>query len=253
LAFSSSAIAQGTPPKKPATKPAAAAPATPAPAPTPPPPAATPAAPPPPKPADSAEVEDRHAVYISVEIGVARADLGGIKDNLGFDKTSANGYLAGLGIGYRFKDIRIGARFRDSNTTEFSLRSIMGELGYGLAFRPVAPILFVHAGYMYDTGVERAVIASSLPKGNLLTPSVDMEGFVLGGELGASYVATKFLRIGPFLGVDFTFLHRGQTPLPQSIVPIADETKQKPLFSDSGSGIGYLLSVGLRGTADIGF
>jgi hypothetical protein len=117
----------------------------------------------------------------------------------------------------------------------------------------VAPALFLHAGYVFDVGVERGAMASSLPKGNVLTPNVDLQGVVVGGELVASYWFTNFLRLGPFLGFDATFLHRAQVGLPQSLFAISDETRQKPLFSESGSGLGYVLSIGLRGTGDIAF
>jgi hypothetical protein len=197
--------------------------------------------------------EARRAVYLSVDIGFTRPDIGAIKDNLGFDKTAANGVLAGIGVGYRFKELRLGARFRDATTTEFSLWSVMGEVGVGLPLRPVSPIFMAHAGYMFDTGVQRAVIASKLPQGNVLTPFVDMSGLVVGGELMASYWVTKFLRVAPFLGFDVTFLHRAQVGTPQSLFPVPAETRNNALFGDSGSGIGYTLNLGLRGTADIGF
>ena len=249
------AAAQGAakpPPKKPDAKPATTpAPATPAAA-TPPPPAPAAAETPPAKPADP-DKEDPRAIYLSADIGFIRHDVGGLSNNTGFDKTSANGLLAGFGIGYRFKSLRIGARFRDAATTEFSLWSLMGEIGYGLDFKPIAPVLFVHAGYMFDTGIERPVFASALPRGNILTPNVDLDGLVIGGELGANYLLTKVLRIGPFIGLDFTFLKRAQADLPQSIVPIDDATKKNPIFSDSGSGVGYAISIGVRGTGDISF
>ena len=127
-------------------------------------------------------------------------------------RPAANGILAGIGIGYRFKELRIGARFRDSSTTEFSLWSLMGEIGYGLPFRPVSPVLFVHAGYMFDTGVERAVDRQSRFRGATSSRrNVELDGLVVGGELRRRAVwLTKFLRIGPFIGVDFTWLHRSQ-------------------------------------------
>jgi hypothetical protein len=197
--------------------------------------------------------EARRAVYLSVDVGFTRPDIGAIKDNLGFDKTAANGVLAGIGVGYRFKELRLGARFRDATTTEFSLWSVMGEVGVGLPLRPVSPIFMAHAGYMFDTGVQRAVIASKLPQGNVLTPFVDMSGLVVGGELMASYWVTKFLRVAPFLGFDLTFLHRAQVGTPQSLFPVPAATRNNALFGDSGSGVGYTLNLGLRGTADIGF
>jgi len=252
VAFAPSAAAQGTPaptgtaaPKKADPKKAEAAPAAPAATTA---PAATEEA----KPTGEAK-EDKRAIYISVDLGFSRADVGGISDNTGFDKTGANGLLAGLGLGYRFKDLRLGARFRDTSTTEYSLWSLMGEVGYGLPFRPVSPTLYAHAGYMFSNGVERSVIASSLPAGNVLTPSAQLDGLVVGGEIVASLWLTKFLRLGPFIGVDFAWLHRAQVALPQSIVPIGADTRNNALYSDSGSGVGYLLNIGIRGTGDIAF
>jgi hypothetical protein len=106
---------------------------------------------------------------------------------------------------------------------------------------------------MFSNGIERSVIASSLPSGNVLTPRAQLDGLVVGGELVASLWLTKFLRVGPFLGVDFSWLHRSQVALPQSIIPIGADTRNNALYSDSGSGVGYLLSIGIRGTGDIGF
>ena len=239
LAFAPTAAAQGpvTPPKKPAAAPATAAPATAAPATEP----------------TEREPDGNRAIYVSVDLAFTRADVGGISDNTGFDKTGANGIMAGLGLGYRFKEFRLGARFRDASTTEYSLWSLMGEVGYGLPFRPVSPVLYAHAGYMFSNGVERSVIASALPPGNLLTPQVQLDGLVVGGEIVASVWLTKFLRVGPFVGVDFAWLHRSQVALPQSIVPLTAETRSNALYNDSGSGVGYLLSIGIRGTGDIAF
>ncbi len=266
LAWAAPASAQGTAPSTPpapakkadpkvdakgavtpAPKPAAAAPkpATGTPIETKPP--AEPAA------ADDPEKEKRRAIYISVDIGFQRVDVGGITDNTGFDKTAANGLMVGLGIGYRFKEFRIGGRFRESSTTEYSLRSIMGEIGWGLPLRPISPVFMVHAGYVYDTGVERSVIASSLPQTNVLTPDVDLNGVVIGGEISAPYWLTKFLRIGPFIGGDVLLLHRSTVSTPQSLFPLSDATKNNPLYSDSGSATGYMLSIGLRGSGDIAF
>lgn len=263
MVFEPSAAAQGagTPkkedPKKPDAKKSATTPAPATTATTTPPPATTgkpeEAGPKPAEEAGTYEPDGHRAIYISGDIGFTRPDIGGISDNTGFDKTAANGFLAGLGIGYRMRELRIGARFRDSSTTQFSLWSLMGELGYGLPFRPLSPILLVHAGYMFDVGVERSAIASSLPKGNVLTPNVDLDGLVIGGELQAAYWLSKVLRIGPFIGVDFTFLHRAQAAPPQSIVPLTPETLNNKLFGESGNGLGYVLTIGLRGTADISF
>ena len=262
MAFAPTAAAQGTPPATGQTAPkkadpqSAAAPATSAPATSAPAtsaPGTTDATTKPAAEPSASEPDGHRAVYISVDIAFTRADVGGISDNTGFDKTAANGLLAGLGLGYRFKEFRLGARFRDSTTTEFSLWSLMGEIGYGLPFRPVSPTFFAHAGYMFSNGIERSVVASALPAGNVLTPQVQLDGLVVGGELVASFWLTKFLRVGPFVGVDFAWLHRSQVSLPQSIVPLTAETRNNALYNDSGSGVGYMLNIGLRGTGDIAF
>ncbi len=214
-------------------------------------PATTTAAPAPPP--DETDKEDRRAVYVSAEVGFTRPNLGGISDNLAFDKTSANGIVGGLGVGYRFKALRIGARFRDASTTEFSLWSFMGEAGVGLPFRPVTPVIFVHAGYMFNAGLERAVIASSLPPGNVLTPTINLDGLVLGAEAYVAYSISKFFKLGPFFGLDLTFLHRAQPRPPQSVFPLPPETRNNALFGDSGSGVGYTFNLGIRATGDISF
>lgn len=225
--------------------------ATPAPAPAATAPVTAPAEPAP--AVDDADKEDKRAIYLSGEIGFTRADLGGVTDNLAFDKTAANGLVAGLGIGYRFRALRVGARFRDASTTEFSLWSLMGEVGFGLPFRPVTPVIFLRAGYIFDAGVERPVIASSLPTGNVLTPNIELDGLVLGAEAYVAYSVTKFFKVGPFLGVDLTFLHRSQPRAPQSLFPLSAETRNNALFGDSGSGVGYMLNLGVRITGDVGF
>ena len=230
-------------------KPAAPAP-TPAPTPA---PAPAVTAPFEPAPAADADHPAKRAIYLFGEIGFTRQDLGGISNNLGFDKTKANGIVAGLGMGYRFKALHIGARFRDSSTTEFSLWSVMGEVGYALPFRPLTPVIFIHAGYMFEAGVERAVIASSLPPGNVLTPTVHLDGLVLGAEAYFAYSVSDFFKVGPFLGLDLTFLHRAQVGLPQSVFTLPAETRNNALFSDSGSGVGYAFNLGVRVTGDIGF
>jgi hypothetical protein len=198
-------------------------------------------------------MEQRRAIYISVDFGFARADVGGLSDNTNFDKTGANGILGGLGIGYRHNNLRIGGRFRDVSTTEFELWSLMGEIGYGFPMRPITPVIIVHAGYMFDSGIQRSVVAKSLPAGNVLTPNLGLDGAVVGAEVLGNIHLSQFLRIGPFIGFDLTWLHRKQVSLPQSIVPLTDDTKNNPLYTDSGSGVGYVFTLGIRGTGDIAF
>ncbi|AKV03760.1 hypothetical protein AKJ09_10423 [Labilithrix luteola] len=197
--------------------------------------------------------EPNQAVYLSGDLAFARADVGAFSDNTGFDKTGANGIAYGLGIGYRNRSLRVGARFRINDTTEFSLWSVMAEVGYGLKLRPIEPVFVFHAGYMFDTNIQRPVFSSSLPQGNVLTPDVDLKGAVLGVEAVANYWATKSLRIGPYVGFDLTILHRSQAALPQSIFPIPDDVRNNALFGESGSGVGYVFNVGIRGTVDIGW
>lgn len=203
-------------------------------------------------PAEQEEKEAKSAVYLSGDLGFTRADFGAFSDSTGLDRTGANGVLYSLGAGYRTHELRFGARFRSYDTTEFSLLSIMAEAGYGLPIRPLSPIFMVHAGYMFDSGVERGAMSSSLPPGTVLEPNVQLRGLVLGVEANASYWVTKFLRVGPFLGFDLLMLDRAQADLPRSIFTIPPETREKALFKDSGFGMGYAMSLGIRVTTDIG-
>jgi len=206
-----------------------------------------------PKEEGNEEKDTDRAIYLSGDIGFTRYDIGGLSDSTGFDKTGANGIMAGIGVGYRHKEFRFGGRFREWSTTEYSLWSVMGEIGYGLKMRPLSPTFYVHAGYVWDTGIERGAFSTKIPQGNILTPDVDLNGLVVGGEIVASYWVTKFLRVGPFIGFDVTVLHRSQPDPPSSIFQVPDEVKNNDLFGKSGNGLGYVLSIGIRLTGDVGF
>jgi hypothetical protein len=199
------------------------------------------------------ETESTRAVYVSGNIAFARVDLGGISDNTGFDKPSANGLLYGFSAGLRFHDLRIGAKWRVHSTTEFDMWSVGGELGYGLKMRPLSPVFTATVAYVWDQKIERGVFSSSLPNGTVLAPDVDMNGVLVGLDVCASYWLSSFLRVGPFLGTDFMFLSRERAALPSAIFPITDEFKNKPLYTESGSSIAYTLNIGLRGAFDVGF
>ena len=199
------------------------------------------------------EKESKRAVFVSGDLAFTRVDLGGISDNTSFDKPAANGLLYGLAAGLRLRDLRIGARWRVHSTSEFDMWSVGGSLGYGLPLRPLSPVFTVIAGYVWDQKIERGVFSSSLPNGTVLAPDVDVNGFLLGLDLNASYWLSNFARIGAFIGSDFMFLSRNQAALPSSIFPISDEFKNKPLYTESGSSIAYTLNIGLRGAFDIGF
>lgn len=199
------------------------------------------------------EKESPRAVYVSADIAFARVDLGGISDNTGFNKTAANGLLYGLAAGLRFKDLRIGGRWRVHSTTEFDMWSVAGSIGYGLPWRPLSPVFTAIVGYVWDQKIERGVFSSSLPSGTILAPDVDAKGLLVGLDLNASYWVSHFLRLGAFIGTDFMFLSRQQAQLPSSIFPITEEFRNKPLYSESGSSIAYTLNIGLRGAFDVGF
>ena len=202
---------------------------------------------------DDANKEDKQAIYLSGDIGFARVDVGGLSDSTGLDRTGGNGILAGFGVGYRNRGFRVGARFRDNPTTQFTVWSIMGEVGYALPMRPLAPTFMLHAGYMFDTGVERGAFEKKLPPGNFQTPDVDLNGAIVGVEVVASYHLTHFLRVGPFIGFDMLFMHRSQPNAPQSIFQVDPAILNNPLFGESGNGLGYVFSIGVRLTGDIGF
>lgn len=199
------------------------------------------------------EEEAKRAVFVSGDLAFTRVDLGGISDNLGFDKTAANGLLYGLAAGLRFKDLRIGGRWRVHSTTEYDLWSVGGSIGYGLPMRPLSPVFTAIVGYVWDQQIEHGVFQSSLPNGTVLRPDVDVNGLLVGLDANASYWLSTFARIGFFIGADFMFLSRQQAALPASIFPITDEFKNKPLYTESGSSIAYTLNIGIRGAFDVGF
>lgn len=199
------------------------------------------------------EKEAKRAVFVSGDIAFTRVDLGGISDNLAIDKSGANGLLYGFAGGLRLKNLRVGARWRVFDTSEYNMWSVAGTVGFGLPMRPLSPILTANVGYVWDQTIDRGAFSSSLPPGTVLPPNVDVEGLLVGLDLNAAYWMTKFARIGAFIGTDFFFLSRERAPLPSSIFPIDDTYRNKPLYNEVGSGISYTINIGLRGAFDVGF
>lgn len=199
------------------------------------------------------EAEKKRAVYMNFDLGFTRPDLGGFSDNLGFDKTAANGATYAIGAGLRLGDLRFGAKWRAFDTTEFNLWAFMAEVGYSFPSRPFAPGIVAHLGYVKDEGLERRLFRNSLPPGALDAPDVDLRGAIVGAELQAMYWVSAFLRAGAYLGFDVLMLSRPRAGQPPALYPVPDETLAKPLYSESGSGVGYALSIGARGAFDIAF
>ncbi len=216
------------------------------PAPAPPPPA--PAPPPPP----AEDKPDPRALVLTLDLGVGHADLGGLHDHLEFDKTAANGGVYGGGVGVRLNQLRFGARVRSADTTEFTLWSMLAEVGYSLRMRPFEPTFLLHAGWQWSTGMEPAVFRSAIPPLNTLPPDVRVHGPTLGLEAQGMYYPAKAVAVGPFLGFDVSFLSRPQVALPQSLVQLSSDIKQNPLYTDSGSGIAWSVQIGVRALLDLG-
>jgi hypothetical protein len=203
-----------------------------------------------------AEMSESHrAVYLGLDGGILRSDLGGLSDSLSLDRTGANGLSYSIGAGVRLDSLRFGAKFHGFATTEYEFWSVMAEAGWGMSLRPFQPVFFLHAGWMWNVAVERSAIASSLPAGNFLPPSLSITGPVVGVEAFGAYWVNHIVRVGPFIGADAMFLHRSQTSLPQSVLPgqLPDDILAKPLYNESGSGVGYSINLGLRGSLDLGF
>jgi hypothetical protein len=201
------------------------------------------------------EKENPRAVYLALDLGLLRSDVGGFTDRTALDRTGANGESYGIGGGVRFGALRLGARFRGMTTTEFELWSVQAQAGVGLPLRPLEPVLFAHAGYLWSQGFERSTVASSLPSGNILPPTVDVRGVIAGVEAFGGYWINDVVRLGPFAGFDMLFVSREKAPLPQTVLPgaLPDEIRAKPLYNDSGSGLGYNINLGVRGVLDLGF
>jgi hypothetical protein len=202
---------------------------------------------------DDSKEADR-AIYFSGDLAFTRPDMGGLSDNTGFDRTAANGFLYGLSAGLRLKDIRFGVRWRVYDTTEFTLWTFAASAGYALPLRPLSPIFSAHIGYVFDQKLEEALFKSSLPQGSLLAPDTDINGLLVGVDINASYWITKFLRLGAFVGSDLLILSRSQATPPRSVLGNAPpEITRKPLYTETGSGLGITMNIGFRGAFDIGF
>jgi hypothetical protein len=202
---------------------------------------------------DVDKVEAKRAIYFSGDLGITRSDLGTISNNLGFDRTAANGLLYGLAGGLRLKDLRFGMRWRVYDTTEFSLWTFALAAGYALPFRPLTPIFSAHLGYVFDQKVQPGLFRSALPEGTIIPPDVDLKGLLVGVDVNASYWITKFLRLGAFIGADLMVLHRAKAPFPPTLFGPTPEMAANPLYADSGSGVGLTVNIGLRGAFDIAF
>jgi hypothetical protein len=198
------------------------------------------------------ETEAKKAIYISGELGITRAMLGAVVNDLGFDETAANGPLYGLAGGLRYERCRFGVRWRVHDTTEFTLWTLALQAGYALPWRPISPIFSAHLGYVFDQTVQPGLFRSALPAGNVLPPNVDLRGAILGLDVNASYWVAKSVRVGAFIGIDAMYLHRSKAPPPQSIFGPTPELAGHPLYADSGNGLGLNVNLGLRGAFDIG-
>ena len=202
---------------------------------------------------DTPERIRTRGLLFSGDFGITRSSLG--SGTLDFDKSAANGLLYGIGAGVRFGDLRLGARFRSNSTTEFTLYSVVAEVGYGIKAKPLEPILFFRLGYSWKQQLERATISGSLPPGNLIEPEVRLHNFLLGLELNALYHVNEAVRIGPFLGADLLIVQRDKVGFPQTIFPGQSVSTYEalPLYNETGHSVGYNLNLGIRGALDFGF
>lgn len=196
------------------------------------------------------------AILFSFSGAFTRQDVGAFTNSLAFDKTGANGVTLDVGLGVRFNHLRGGARLRSNDTTEFTIWHALAEVGYELDIKsiPFKPLVIAHVGYAFKRDLETAVIQSQLPRNTLLPPKFSVNGAVLGAELGIDYHVVSYLHIEPFLGFDFLFMSRGRASVPRTSVgqPTPEEAA-RPLYTDSGSGLGYGFLAGLRGVFDVGF
>lgn len=192
------------------------------------------------------------AIWFAGDLAFTRADLGLLHDGLAFDRTGANGLRYGVSGGVRFGQWRLGLRWRITDTTQFTLWTFGLEAGYILKLQKVTPILSAHLGYVFDEELQRSLFKSHLPPGNVIPPDVDTKGIRLGVDAQAAWPVQPWLRVGPFVGVDATYLFRARSPAPQSIYGPVDTTGDA-LYSRTGHGLGLDVNVGLRGSFDIGF
>jgi hypothetical protein len=211
-----------------------------------------PAPAPEPKKEMSDQVEAPMAIYFAGDVGLDRSALGAFVNELGFDRTAANGGVYGLAGGLRLRDWRFGLRWRVFDTTEFTLWSFAASAGYALPLRPITPIFSAHLGYVFDQQLQTGLFRSSLPEGTILPPNVDAKGMLFGLDVNAAYWVTAFLRVGAFIGFDLMWLHRPEAPLPASLFGTPPDIANKPLYSEAGNGLGFNVNVGIRAAFDIG-
>jgi hypothetical protein len=204
-----------------------------------------------PAPAAS-DAPDKKAIVVQIEGGVTRPDIGGLSDSTNLDKTAANGGLYGAQVGYRHDKLIYGLHFRGDATTEFTLWSLMAEIGYALPMRPFQLQFFGHLGYIWSVGMDRGTYASALPQLNTLPPDVSVKGGILGIEAVGMYWLARNVGLGPFLGFDVAYYSRPQVGLPQSLTTLPEDVRNNKLYTDSGSGLGYTISIGLRAALDLG-
>lgn len=198
-------------------------------------------------------VEAQKAIFVTADLGYTRADMSTLAaGSMAFDTGSANGLLLGLTGGLRLKEWQYGLKYRVHDAANFTLWSFSASVSYAMAPRPVTPIIEGHLGYVFDQSIDRKVFESSLPAGTILPPDVDVKGLMLGAEGSANYWLTSWFRVGGFIGLDFMFLSRAKAPLPQSTFGPTPEVADRPLFNDSGFGVGVNINVGIRGSFEIG-
>jgi hypothetical protein len=193
------------------------------------------------------------AIWLWGDIGFTRSFVGVAQNDLGLDKTAANGVLYGIAAGLRLKQLLFGVRWHLHDTTEFALWDISASVGYELAMRPITPIVSAHLGYVFDQEVQGGAFRSALPEGNVLPPNVDLQGGLLGVDLSAAYRLTEAFRIGAFIGADLMFLVRPKVGSPQSLFGPTPELATHPLYADTGTSLGLNANAGIRGVFDIGF
>jgi hypothetical protein len=197
------------------------------------------------------DVEAARAVFIGGDVGFTRGQLGIAPHDLGFDKTGANGENYGIFAGYRTSSLRLGARWRVQDTTEFDLWSFAATAGYAFSSRPWTPIVTLHLGYVFDEKLQAGLFRSSIPPGNVVLPDVELKGPFAGLDLAGEYWVSKEVRLGGFVGVDAMYLFRPRAETPQSLFGPTPDFDRLALYSTSGSTLALMFNLGIRGEFDL--
>lgn len=228
--------------------------AAPAPPPPPPPPASAPrtappaqTAPPPPPAADQEhgpedddddddDGGDSEIFWIDLDFGFSWVDLVRFNaDNFipETEKTSATGYTTGLGLGFRFAIVTVGARATLSSYTDFEVGTVGIDLGLRIPIPVIEPYIRGGLSYAWMGDADYEVFDESV---------TEVTG--LAASIGGGFDIYLHPRLSLGAGFDAVFLNLSRQKIDGGVVGMVGDVD----VSETGDSVGFLL----RATAHAG-